>query len=233
MRFSGLQIIVSVQLFLLAVQSTFVISAEHKLAIGVTPGLIEKSEHINNIYTEFLDKIDDNEKLFMPHARADMSFQKGQVDCIFPASLTTMPNKQQLVQSQPLNIVSAFVFTRHAPMSLSQLKGKNVALRRGLTYGNVRDKVEANFVDLNNVESGLLLLQKERVDAVIEYMQDLKAARNQLQLRKLPSYLEDQPVYEAQDAVVCYNRPENLNFMNELNQIISSLTASTVKTTTH
>ena len=159
----------------------------------------------------------------MPHARADLNFENGKMDCIFPASLRMMPNKDDFIESKPIKIVRAFVFTFSKPINLQQLKGKNIALRRGLSYGNVRDKIDANFIELNNVESAMRLLRKHRVDAVIEYHQDLMAAKNQLQYTTSPRFLKDQPVYQTQDSVVCHNNKSNQVFINELNEVIGTL----------
>lgn len=200
--------------------------AETKVAIGIIPGAIEDNPKLSNNYMSFIRQLDDSTLEFVPMARADLLFERHLVDCVFPGSTAQMSNREKLGQSKPLRTIYAYIFVKDKETLQHSFKDKNIALRRGLGFGNVRERLFANFIDLNSDELALKMLNKGRVDAVVAYFPDLVAAQHKMGERHLPYYDEKRPIYQAEEALVCHKNIKTDKYISTANQLIKNLVQS-------
>ncbi|WP_334313413.1 hypothetical protein [Psychrosphaera algicola] len=163
-----------------AVLLSFKSYAVTKVTIGIIPGAIDVNSKLSNDYMNFIRQLEDSTLDFVPMARADQMFERKLVNCIFPASTAQMPNKERFIQSKPLKTIYAYILVKNKALLNQSLADKNIALKRGLGFGNIRNRIFANYVELNTDELVLKMLKRERVDAIVAYLPDLIAAQHKI-----------------------------------------------------
>jgi ABC-type amino acid transport substrate-binding protein len=162
---------------------------------------------------------------FLPPSRVGLIWQQKQADCIFPANTNTMLDDGPLLSSLPINTVKAYLFSLQPYAQVSDFNDKVIALRRGTTYGNIRNKLTAQFVELNSDEQGIQMLAKHRVDGLIAYYSDAVGAYEAVKLA-MHYYNHEQPVYVASEHLVCFDNAKNKLFISQTNQKINDLNTS-------
>lgn len=200
--------------------ASFFAKAEVKVAVGIIPGLIEKSLPPDNAYMDFINRLAPVEFEFLPMSRADKMFVTRRVDCIFPASTSFIPNPELYLQSQPVNTVEAFIFYRSELPENPSLDGKVIAIRRGLNFGDFIDKHNAEFVEFNSDILVLQALYLGRIDAIVAYLPDLIAAQQKAGIRQFPNYDASAPIYRTVDALVCRKNVETTKIVELANQLL-------------
>ena len=212
-------------LFVLAIKA----SAEQKsIVIGVSeiPNVVSSKKEQAGPYNDVLDKLKiinpDLELVYSPPARAQRLFDKDVISCLFPASKTTIPDSNTLIESMPLTHVKAYIFSLKPYKEAADFSNKIIAIHRGFTYGNIRQKIQAKYVELEDEQATLQFLNKGRVDGVIGYLPDIQGA---LALMNVPEerYFYGDAIYSAAEAVVCHDTPANRAFIQQVNLLFAQL----------
>lgn len=192
-----------------------------KLQLGLVEiaHLISDSEVISSRYLAFLDTLPETNKVFVPASRASKEFEKGYFQCLFPASERVVSKKHNIVASDPIFVAEAFVFSRFKDIDNSQLAKRRIAINRGFGFGGIRDQIDATFVELNNDSQTAMFLEKGRVDAIIAYLPDMKAAYQHLS-KPLPHFKTTQPVYRDTEQIVCHKSAMTKAFLESVNNKI-------------
>jgi ABC-type amino acid transport substrate-binding protein len=181
-----------------------------------------KPNHKPGPYNKILATFNELEVVFAPPARVDYLFQKHQIDCIFPASTATMSQPENFLESLSVNQNRAFLFTKKRYVSIEQFAGKNIAIRRGFSIGNIRKKLTANFIELNTDEALIEFLNKNRVDGIIAYFADIKSAYI-AKHQPLDFYLADSPIYEVEERFVCHKSTKTKSVLKRIDKTIAAM----------
>jgi ABC-type amino acid transport substrate-binding protein len=204
-------------------------NAEQKsIVIGVSeiPNVLSKNKDQAGPYNKALDQMGvvnpKIELLYLPPARAQRLFDKAEISCLFPGSKTTIPDSSKLIESLPLTQVEAYIFSLTPYAEAADFSHQAIAIHRGFTYGNIRQKIPAKYVELEDEQATLLFLEKGRVAGVIGYLPDVQGA---LELMDLPKdrYFYGDAIYSAAEAMVCHDTPENQAFIEQVNILFLQL----------
>lgn len=163
--------------------------------------------------------------LFVPPSRAELMWANKETRCLFPANTNTMGGDESLLSSLPVNTVKAYIFSLQPYLSLNEFENKQLALRRGTSYGGIRSQLNAQFIDLNSDEQGIQLLKKQRVDGLIAYYSDAVGAYEALNI-PLHYYNPSLPVYIASEHLVCFDNEKNKLLIEQTNKTILELEKS-------
>lgn len=189
------------------------------VAVSEIPNLLSKDPEKQGLYNRFIESIPDISLLYIAPARVEVEFNKGYINCLFPASKVTMENRSNLVESNPIQHVSAYLFAE-TPLNAEQLvKSSRVGIRRGFVFGRIRSKLNVDFVELQSDLETATFLELKRIDAFIAYLPDAKAAYQSLN-KPLPIYDVNRPLYTANEAFVCHKTEQNIGFINKVNPLI-------------
>lgn len=162
---------------------------------------------------------------FYPPSRAELLWVNKKIDCLFPANIATMQTEHPMLSSLAINVVEAFIFSNNEYTNLDVFKPRLVALRRGISYGNIRETLEANFLELNSDEQSIKMLKKNRVDGIIAYYSDISGVCKALDI-PMPYFNSDLPVYVASEHLVCFDNAANRTLIEQTNKKIMQLQAS-------
>lgn len=190
------------------------------VAVLEIPYLVSQDQNKKGLYNEFLDKLDNVKTTYAPPARSKMLFRRGSVNCIFPAGLTAYHVPFEIIQSQPIRIIKAYLYTNEPYSNVKLARENNIAIRRGFTFGGFRVNNPANYIDLDSDQSALKFLMRDRVDGVIGYHPDIELAAKESNI-PLPFYAENKPIYTAKDAFVCRAEAKTRKFLRQINGPIS------------
>ncbi len=174
----------------------------------------------DGIYDRFLRQLEGIELVFAPYGRLDLLMEGRQIDCLFPGSTETMGHKEELIESLPLHEEPAYLFANQKYASIDEFQYRRIAIRRGLTIGGIREKLDATFIELESDQALVKFMQLGRADAVVSYLHDMQGAYQALQM-KLPFYSDKSPVYKSREAFVCLKTKKNIDFINQANQLIN------------
>ncbi|MCU7555329.1 hypothetical protein OCL06_12100 [Alteromonas sp. ASW11-19] len=195
---------------------------QQQVVIGLTeiPNLLGRSETAMGEYNLFLEQIPaELELLFLPPARADREFEKAYVDCLFPASTAAMEVTHPVLQSEAVSVVSAYLFRKSPNGGVASNGLPVIAVRHGLSFGEARKRLNANFVETSGPLQSLNLLMKGRVTHALSYLPDMTGAARRLNV-PVPYYDSQGAVYSAEDAFVCKDTEQNRVFLTEVNAFI-------------
>jgi len=218
----------SLSFWLLLISLSQCIRAEHEeallLAVSDIPNLLSESELEQGPYNRVLDRVlpANVQVLYMPPGRAGRLFDKEKIHCLFPASLATIPNKDELVQSVSVNVTHAFLFSSLQNIEDNSWQPKLVAIRRGFLFGNVRQKLLAEFIELESDVLTLEFYRKKRVDAVVAYLSDMHSASLTLNMQ-VPAYNAKSPIHSVDEAFVCNQGRTASIFIKSLNERLMQL----------
>lgn len=173
----------------------------------------------NGVYDVFLRKLKGVELVFAPYGRLDILFDSQQIDCLFPGSTTTMGNTQPLIESQPLNQEPAYIFSVQPYNTVDDFHHRRIAIRRGMTIGGIRDKIDAEFIELESDNALVKFIELGRADAFVAYLQDVKGIYQKLQL-DMPYYIPSRPLYLARESFVCHQTEGNEAFIQRINKLL-------------
>lgn len=86
------------------------------IAANIMTPLLQVDEGTPTYYAEILDLLVQDLPFgvdvgYFSLARTGVLFDDGKYDCIFPASTQTMPQKDKLIESLPINFAKAHFFT--------------------------------------------------------------------------------------------------------------------------
>lgn len=197
---------------------------EPSISIGVSeiPFLLGRTQSQRGPYNDALDKISilgqQIEIVYLPPARAEILYARKNISCLFPGSLESVDGKEHMIESNPLAVVHAFIFSLDKPLSSSNLNGQRVAIRRGFTFGGIRKVIDAKFVEVEPETAAIKFLMRQRVIAVIGYLPDILGAQKALKLDDLVLHRSD-PIYSANEAFICHKTHKNINFVNDVNRL--------------
>ena len=199
-------------------------SSELTIAVSDIPNLISEDSNDYGPYNHILGEMSDLkfDLLYTPPARAELLFEKKQVDCLFPASVATMSGKNKLIQSAAFDRVQAYLFTSKPYVDISEYKRKAIAIRRGFAYGNIRQKFPAYYVELGSDVLTLEFLKLDRVEGVIGYLSDVRSA-SKLVATSLPYFNVKSPAYTAEDAIVCRESKDSLDLVGGVNSRLKEM----------
>jgi hypothetical protein len=185
-------------------------------------GATEETYGPYNIIAEHLFVDPKINTFFYPPIRAELLWSNKEVDCLFPANIAKMKNTEMLTSSLAINRIKAFIFSNIEYTNLEVFETKTLALRRGTSYGNVKNNLQANFLELNSDEQGIKMLRKNRVKGMIAYYSDIIGVYKALNL-PIPYFNPDLPVYIASEHLVCFDNAENNALIKRTNQKITQL----------
>lgn len=153
----------------------------------------------------------------LPPARAEL-YMTANETCMFPVDRRFMKSKADLIESDPITVVSIFIYSINGGFeTAADLKGKNVGLRHGLNYGPKIELMQKTLsVDFApTLESNLKKLQLGRVAAVIEFDLDVREFEkiNQDVMLKISKL----PLDSHKDAITCFNTPKNRQLIDRFN----------------
>ncbi|XOV78127.1 MAG: hypothetical protein ACFHVJ_14410 [Aestuariibacter sp.] len=189
--------------------------AKTSVVVSEIPSLLNHKVAQPAAYNHLLNSLQEIEVIFVPPARVEVEFRSKNANCLFPGSVKSMPGGDQLLQSDPVQKVQAFIFTMRPYSNINQLNESVLGIRRGFTFGSFRERFSGNFVDLPNDVTAFTMLHKERLDGVVAYLPDALAAQHQIKMSPRAFYLQEQVIYEAPDAFVCH--PEHVGFVDYIN----------------
>lgn len=194
---------------------------DKKIIIGTSEivGKLTRERDSIGFYDRFLSQLYNVELVFVPYSRFDALMADGTVDCLFPESITTASNPEQFIQSDALSTVQAFIFSKMPYKSHQDFEKRGISIRRGLSYGGVREKLAANYVELGSDEALVKFLELGRVDGFIAYLSDVSEVYKNLNINT-HFYLPTLPIYEVKEAFVCHNTNKNAAFINKVNNQI-------------
>lgn len=122
-------------------------------------------------------------------------------------------NSKKLIQSAPLGHAELYIFSKEIRYdSVTELRGKHIALKRGMPYNQNLDGINLNYT--HSIESNIQMLNKGRVDAFLAYSPDVFSVYNKL---KIQPDLTGKVINKLPDNVVCKSSKESLLFLEKLN----------------
>ena len=160
-----------------------------------------------------------------PIIRAKHLFNTRKIDCISPSDASADAFPFPSVQSSPLNIAKAYIFTRsndNVISSLNGLKGKQVGIRKGLEFGGRLENQALNLEPVWDTEQNYKKLINKRIDAFIAYVPDIWGYFNSKELPGL-TYDKSKPIVSYQESVACHDTPANHAFIKQLNFALQKL----------
>lgn len=208
-------------------ETLFAYSKSEPLRIGVSEitALLATPDKPPGAYNKVLKEFSDLDLYFASPARVDLLFEKQDVDCLFPASTATIPNPDSFISSKPINITKAYIFSLTTYQSIQEFEGKRLAIRRGLSIGNIRKKFNAQYINIDSDTALIKFLHKNRTDGIIAYIADINSAYKALEL-PLDYYNQENPIHASLDAFVCHKTEINDKKMKEINKKIKELSSS-------
>jgi ABC-type amino acid transport substrate-binding protein len=161
-------------------------------------------------------------------ARAEAEFKEKKVGCSTPIDVRFWPGKEKLVNSAPMNVVKIYLFSRPGEgpyTSLGQLKGKHLGARRGLPYGPKLASSGMTPELVNEDDQNVQKLQSKRIDAFLAYVPDMWFWSKDKK-QPLPNHDKDHPFDIHNDALLCYDTPENRAYLKAFDAVIEKLRSS-------
>ena len=196
-----------------------------KVGLFEISSLLSENENTPGPYNIILQQFSGIESYYASPARVDLLFAQKKIDCLFPASTSTMPSPQNYVVSKPVNSTFAFVFSIEPYQSLQQFEGKVLAIRRGLSVGNIRTNFDADFANIASDTAMINFLHKHRADGLIGYLEDMQAAYKSMGL-PMDFYNKAHPVHVSEDAFVCHKNAFTQAKITSFNRTIDALKTS-------
>jgi ABC-type amino acid transport substrate-binding protein len=204
--------------------------AAPKIVALAIPGVFEADK--SGDYDKVLAKVAANgvtvDYSVIAPGRAEADFKERKFACTMPIDVRFWPGKEKLVNSEPMNVVKIFLFSRTGEgpyTSLDQLKGKLIGARRGIPYG---PKLAASGMTpelVNEDDQNVQKLQAKRIDAFLAYVPDMWFwAKDKKQ--PLPNHDKDHPVDIHRDALLCHDTPENRAYIKAFDAEVVKLRAS-------
>ena len=102
--------------------------------------------------------------------------------------------------------------------SFDQLRGRSIAALPAAdiaAYGYTASSLTVRYVDSH--EAGLKMLKAGRVDALLGSVGDLMVYKDQL------NYEDADPIYTAEENIVCHPTPESQAFLEKIDPVIRSM----------
>jgi hypothetical protein len=160
--------------------------------------------------------------------RAEAEFRERKFACFVPFDVRFWSGAEKLVNSQPVNVAKIYLFSRPGEgpyTSLDQLKGKRLGARRGLPYGPKLGSSGLTPELVNEDDQNVQKLAAKRIDAFLAYVPDmwLWAAEKK---QPLPNHAKDQPFEVHNDALLCWDTPENRAYLKTFDAMMLKLRAS-------
>jgi len=203
-------------------------AASIKLGTTLIQGALVGPEKLQGDYDNFLNQLSGVDIYYYPPGRAFKLLKNHNVDCIFPASTAMFPTSKGYIQSHSVNEVHAYIFTRFPYKSIDEIVGKTIAISRGFSYGGVRERLKANYIELGSELAKTEFFRKGRVDGFVSYKEDVEPLYSAEQL-DFPFHIPSRPYYTAKEAFVCVDKPNLVNFVNKINKFIAKHAPNSLK----
>ena len=180
--------------------------------------LVKKIFRRGNIKTEFY---------YVPSSRAYKMLGEDKVSCIFPVvpNLNTQQIDRSII-SAPINAIGAYLFTLNSskmPLKLESLENKIIVYRRGYLFGSILSYYpNVKFIPVASQQAAIGMLKKQRADALLDYLPDLKFVFSSETLNTLRYDLK-LPVLYNSDRVQCVKNSNNIALINDVNSTIAHL----------
>ena len=212
----------------LSLISPYLVSTEIKLALTHIPQVMEYNKP-NAPYTRLINTIREQSKLefesiYLPSSRANKLLNEQKLDCIFPI-LPTDNRDIPTAFSVPVNGIRAHIFSvKDKPyLGLDELTGLSVVYLRGYLFGDlIKHNTQINFFPVNSQAAAFSMLKKNRANAYLDYIPDIKYALNKKQIAEL-SFSEDNPVLSSFDRLECFDDEKTQAFLKVFDQQIMLL----------
>ena len=200
------------------------------IAVSEIPNLLSQSPKLAGSYNSLIDNLDGVNIMYMPPARAGLEFDNRDfIECLFPGSKTNLTNADEILQSEPISEVNAYLFYYPNQLTKPKIDDPNIhiAIRRGFSYGKIRLDIKASYTELNTDRETLQFLRSGRADAVIAYLSDMTGAAKTTS-SPMPFYDSNAVLYSAPDAFICKSNYKTKQFIKRVNkQIIKFKTQAT------
>lgn len=204
------------------------------------PFLLSEDDETRGAYNIIIEQVDNKLKddfshFFMPPARAYLSFEQSNFDCIFPVNTTTIKQNKGLIESAPLGVAKAYVYTLKAQPIIaveSQLVSLKLGVRRGFDYGGFNFSPSIQKVEVGSIEQNIKLLELGRIDAFVAYEPDaIGVIENNPQVQVHRD--ENFSIYTHYDKIACYNSTKNKAFIANVNNALKSMFNSSATVLNH
>ena len=189
------------------------------VVVNTIPNLLNEPDQEYAPYNRLINTFDNLSVVVVPATRMVEQFNMPDINCMFPGNMETMPGKENLIQSIPVEETNAYLFS-WSDNIVEPSDASVIALRRGFVYGGIRDKIDTDFIDLSTARETLAFLRLSRVDAIIGYLPDIQAAAIEEKVT-VPPYNEDKPVYQSSHRFVCHDTKQNRDFIKSANKHIA------------
>jgi ABC-type amino acid transport substrate-binding protein len=167
-----------------------------------------------------------NYTVFAP-ARANVEFSSGQYACLAPA-IGLPESNEKLVNSQPLNFVKMYLFSRPGEgpyTSLDQFRGKRLGARRGMGYGRELKNSGVTLEFVNTDDQNVQKLAAKRIDAFLAYVPDMWLWASDKK-QPLPNHDKEHPLNIHKDMLLCRDTPEVRAYLKLFDAAIVKMRAS-------
>jgi len=211
--------VLGILLFALTTTSAAKSDERYTIAVSEIANTLTQPPAPEGLYNRFLSTLDNIDVVFMPPSRVEVEFYKDYLNCIFPASTETILEKDTLLESHPLAVTNAYIFTVEEQPLAELNEASRIGIRRGFSYGGIRQSFPANYIELDDDATVLQFLTLGRVDAVISYLVDIHGAAQSLRL-PIPQFRKDRPIHTSREAFVCHDNSTNRLFIEQLNNAI-------------
>ncbi|MFT5675714.1 MAG: hypothetical protein ACI808_001646 [Paraglaciecola sp.] len=199
-----------------------IIKRENRIAVTLIPHILNKPTERPGPYNRILNTIPNIKSIYVPPGRAYKLLLNRSVDCIFPASLATLNNKKDFLASKPVNTTQAYIFSKEPYLSIQEFEDKNIAIQRGFSFGNIRGRLKANYIELSSDKASIGFLSLGRVDGFIAYLLDAETTYKMMGT-ELDSYQVDEPVHKIEESFVCRLHAQNIKWLQSANRHINTM----------
>jgi len=215
--------VLTIMLFLNIITFDIVASDKYQIGVSEIPSLLNYQEKTPGSYNYVLRELSDIELVFIPPARSVHMFNQKKLDCLFPASTQTILGTHNLVESTPIQVAKAFLFTNKPYQSFNEFSDKTIAIRRGFSYGNIRKNFKTKFIELDSHNAVVKFFLLGRADGFIAYLTDTQSAYLHLNNNLSSSgtfYNPEQAIYAARESFVCHQNEKNKRFIENVSKRI-------------
>jgi ABC-type amino acid transport substrate-binding protein len=199
-----------------------IIKRENRVAVTLIPSVLNKPTERPGPYNRILDTFPNIKPIYVPPGRAYKLLLDKRVDCIFPASLATLALRKDFLASEVLNTTQAYIFSKEPYLSMKEFEGKTIAIRRGFSFGNIRSRLKANYIELGSDKASIRFLSLGRVDGFIAYLLDAETTYKMMGI-ELDSYQVDEPVHKSEESFVCRKNEQNIEWLQGANRHINTI----------
>ncbi|QDG78236.1 transporter substrate-binding domain-containing protein [Labrenzia sp. PHM005] len=163
----------------------------------------------------------------LPPNRAAIEFERCENCCLSPANKNTdfYDYPADYLVTTAMTEAKVYIWTApgSAPVnSLSDLAGKKVGARHGMTYGNAVESAGIKFDLASTINQSIKKLEVGRLDAFIAYVLDAYTTFEEMGKEPFP-HDKANPVAVHDDSVLCKPTSETEVFVREFNAHLANM----------